>query len=345
MHIKILYYTVSFLTDRFIFDMLRRTFLSAMGAAAFFGTSSLYAQSAAERVLTVPFPAGGGGDTLARSSLDVWAEALGAKVVPMNRPGAGGNIGIRALVNEKKADFAIGYVTNGIYCTNPVLYRNMGFDPKKDLRPIGQLSSIALLMVLNPNAVEGVTDFRSLVEYAKAHPGEMNFASSGIGTTSHVAGELLAREAGIDLTHIPHVGGAAAVVEVLSGRIPFMIDVMPNLLQHVKSGALLPLGVTTAARQKQLPDVPTLKELGVSGYELFAWDGFVCPASVSDEAYRSYLAAMEKVQENPQVALRLETMGAEPSKLRGEAFEAFIDAQRPKWQNLIRRSMSANEQR
>ena len=238
---------------------------------------AVHAQDLNELKVVVPFPPGGGGDTFARSVADQYGKMLGKKVWVANRPGAAGNIGSMA-VSEAPADGSvIGYITNGIMCANPVLYKKMKFDPLQRLKPIGQISKINLVMVLNPKAVKGVSDFDSFVKYAKSHPNVLNYASSGVGTTSHVAAEYLADKLGISLTHIPHQGGAAAMVEVMAGRIPMMIDVSSNVLPYLETGKIVPLAVTGSERLKALPNVPTLQEKGVKDYEIYAWDGFALP--------------------------------------------------------------------
>ncbi len=295
------------------------------------------ARSAGKEIeLVVPFPPGGGGDLLARSFADKFGEALSDTLFVLNKPGAGGNIGIRTVAVEKQKNPAVGYVTNGIFCVNPLLYQNMGFDPNKDLKLIGKFSQIGLVAVLNPTAIPGVTDLPSLIQYAKAHPGEVNFASAGIGTTSHAAGELFEKRTGIQLTHIPHKGGAAAIVEVLAGRVPFMIEVIPNVLAHIKAGNLKPLAVSTAQRNTYLPNVPTMKEAGIDNYELFAWDGLVAPKDTSQEELNRYISAFEKAVNAPEVKARLEKLGAELSPLYGEAFAHFIEEEKKKWAPLVK---------
>lgn len=313
--------------------MYRRQLLTAAVALM----CSAKAFSAGKEVeLVVPFPPGGGGDLLARSFADKFGEALSDTLYVLNKPGAGGNIGIRSIAVEKQKNPAVGYVTNGIFCVNPLLYKNMGFDPNKDLKPIGKFSHIGLVAVLNPTAIPGVTDLNSLIDYAKAHPGEVNFASAGVGTTSHAAGELFEKRTGTQLTHIPHKGGAAAIVEVLAGRIPFMIEVIPNVLTHIKAGNLKPLAVSTGQRNPNLPDVPTMKEQGIEGYELFAWDGLVAPKDTSQEELNRYIAAFEKAVNAPEVRARLDKLGAELSPLYGEDFSHFIEEEKKKWAPLVK---------
>ncbi|QDA55751.1 tripartite tricarboxylate transporter substrate binding protein [Sutterella faecalis] len=285
--------------------------------------------------LVVPFPAGGGGDVLARSVAGALAEELGTKIWVDNRPGAGGTIGARHLSRARADGSMLGYVTNGILCVNPLLYPNVPFNPREELRPVGMISEIGLVGVLNPNAIKGVTDLKSLVAWAKAHPKEVNFASSGIGTTSHLAGLLFARRAGLELTHVPYRGGAAAMLDVLSGRIPFMIDVAPNALQHVSSGKLTALGSASRKRLEIAPDIPTFAEAGVAGVELSAWDGIVLPKGASDELVNRVSAALARALKRPEVVASLSKKGAEPRPGTSADFIRFIESETPKWAELV----------
>ena len=285
--------------------------------------------------LVVPVPAGGGGDVLARSVAGALAEELGTKIWVDNRPGAGGTIGARHLSRARADGSMLGYVTNGILCVNPLLYPNVPFNPREELRPAGMISEIGLVGVLNPNAIAGVTDLKSLVAWAKAHPKEVNFASSGIGTTSHLAGLLFARRAGLELTHVPYRGGAAAMLDVLSGRIPFMIDVAPNALQHVRSGKLTALGAASKQRLAIAPDIPTFAEAGVADVELSAWDGIVLPKGAPDELVNRVSAALARALRRPEVVASLSKKGAEPRPGTSADFIRFIESETPKWAELV----------
>ena len=243
--------------------MDRRRLLQLAGAflAAGSAPGALFAQTT-QMTMVVPFPPGGGGDILARTVSLPFSEALRENVVIFNRPGAGGNIGTGQVVKSQPDGTTIGYVTNGIMCVNPYLYDRQSFDPLKDLTPVAGLTSIGLVLAVSPKALPDVHTAADLVKHAQARPGETAFASAGPGTTSHLAGILLESEAKLDLNHIPHAGGAAAVKEVLAGRVPFLIDVMPNLLPHLKAGTLRALAVTTPSRSALLPKVRAFRQSG-----------------------------------------------------------------------------------
>ncbi|MDO4936854.1 MAG: tripartite tricarboxylate transporter substrate binding protein [Sutterellaceae bacterium] len=318
--------------------MQRRDMLKICGTLGLTGLMPLAGcQNNQAITAVVPFPPGGGGDVLARSILEPLGKELGQTIVIQNRPGSGGNIGTRTVVKARDIAHTLGYVTNGVMCVNEYLYGKKDFDTRVDLVPVGAISKIGLMAVLNSKAVPGVTDWQTLIAYAKANRGALAYASSGVGTTSHLAGELLAMTAGLELNHIPHAGGAAAMTEVLAGRIPLMIDVMPNAIGHVRSGKLKALAVTTPERSALAPDVPTMIECGFAGYELFAWDGVVMPKGADAREVEHINEAMQKLLKSTEIAQRLAKLGAEPFLTTPETFAQFIDKERPKWAQLAGR--------
>ena len=280
--------------------MDRRRLLQLAGAflAAGSAPGALFAQTT-QMTMVVPFPPGGGGDILARTVSLPFSEALRENVVIFNRPGAGGNIGTGQVVKSQPDGTTIGYVTNGIMCVNPYLYDRQSFDPFKDLTPVAGLTSIGLVLAVSPKALPDVHTAADLVKHAQAR---------------HLAGILLESEAKLDLNHIPHAGGAAAVKEVLAGRVPFLIDVMPNLLPHLKAGTLRALAVTTPSRSALLPEVPTMAEAGLPGVTLYAWDGLAAPKGLSD-------ADADRFAKAARAALNAD-------------FRQFIEAEAAKWRSL-----------
>lgn len=320
--------------------MQRREVLRA-GAAALLGTAvpGFAAAQPALQVI-VPFPPGGGGDTLARAVLEPAAALMRRSAVAVNRPGAGGTVGARAAARARPDGSTLCYVTNGILCVNARLYPKLGFDARRELKPVCALSRIGLVMAVNEKAA-GCSTLAGLLEKARSNPGAVAFASAGVGTTSHLAGALLAARAGVKLNHIPHAGGAAAVKEVLAGRIPFLIDVMPNVMPHVEAGTLRALAVTTPERSPIVPGIPTLAELGLEGFSLFAWDGFAAPLGTPEEALKPFADAVSEALSQETVAARLRRRGAEPLKLAGAEFAAFIDQQAPLWAALAGEAAAA----
>jgi tripartite-type tricarboxylate transporter receptor subunit TctC len=319
--------------------MKRREILTGFAAAALGAAFPALAAGEALQVV-VPFPPGGGGDTLARAVLEPASAVMKRSIVVLNRPGAGGTVGARAAAKAKADGSTLCYVTNGILCVNAHLYPKLGFDARRELLPVCALSRIGLVMAVNVKAA-GCGTLRELLDKARANPGAVAFASAGVGTTSHLAGELLAESAGVRFNHIPHAGGAASVKEVLAGRIPFLIDVMPNVMPHVESGALAAFAVTTPERSPIAPDIPTFAELGLKGVSLFAWDGLAAPLGTPEAALRPFADAVQAALSQKEVAARFRRRGAEPLRLEGRAFADFIDGQAPVWAELARRAAAA----
>ena len=314
--------------------MNKRSLIKAMTLSASLMLLGVGSAQAADVVhVVVPFPPGGGGDTLARSVTDKIAEVMGDTLVVNNRPGAGGMLGTGTVARATPDGKTVGYVTNGIMCVNEYLYP-MTFDPQKDLTPVGQLSEIGLIVAINPQALPGVKTVNDLIAYAKAHPGEVDFASAGIGTTSHLAGMLLEKAAGIKLHHIPHKGGAAAIMNVMAGRIPLIIDVSPNVLSHLDAGKLKALAVTSDKRLDVAPDLPTMKELGYPQMQLVAWDGFVVPKGTDPAFIEKFNHALQTALKDPEVQKRLKAKAAQAQLSSPASFKAFIEAERPKWKSL-----------
>lgn len=330
--------------------MQRRTILAgAVGGTALAGFALSHFSSSVvaavgggkeEICVVVPFPAGGGGDTLARCLTEAMTRISGNNFWIANKPGAGGNIGVAAAAKTAKPETTLSYVTNGIMCVNRHLYPERSFDARTAMQPVGRISKIAMMAVINPAALAGVSDFESLMAYAKKNPGALACANSGIGTTSHIAAECFAKKAGIKLNHIPHAGGAAAIREVLAGRIPFMIEVMPNVMAHIAAGSLKPLAVTTPERSPFAKDVPTMSEIGkaygLKGFSLFAWDGIAAPLGMSKKRVKAISKIIEKALADDAVRKRLTRLGAVAAPATPEEFAKFIDEEAPKWEDIVK---------
>jgi len=286
--------------------------------------------------LVVPFPAGGGADTLARIIMPRVAQALGAPIVIDNKPGAGGNIGAEIVARAAPDGYTLLYGTNGTHAINSTLYANLRFDPVRDFAPISRMTLIAAMLVVNPdfpaNSVE------DLIQYAKAHPGAVNFASAGNGTTSHLAGELFRTMAGIDIVHIPYRGGALAMMDVVGGQVQMMIDVMPNAYPQVQGGKVRGLAVTTAKRFPAAADFPTIAASGVPGYEVSAWDAIFAPAGTPVQIIDQVNAAVRKALEDPAVAESLLKHGALAVPGTPDELARHIAAETDKWAKVVRKS-------
>jgi tripartite-type tricarboxylate transporter receptor subunit TctC len=286
--------------------------------------------------LVVPFPAGGGADILARTIMPKVSEFLGEAIYIDNKPGAGGNVGAEIVARSAPDGYTLLYGTNGTHAINQTLYGNLRFDPIADFEPVSRMTSIAALLTVNPALpVNSVSD---LIAYARANPGKVNFASAGNGTTSHLAGELFKTMTGIDIVHVPYRGGAAAITDVVGGRVQMMIDVMPNAYPVAKSGKLRALAVTTAQRFPTAPEIPTIAESGVPGFEVSAWDGVLAPAGTPAAVVDKLNAAIRRALDDPQLRESLLARGAQPVAGSPAAFAKHIRAETEKWANVVRLS-------
>lgn len=286
--------------------------------------------------LVVPFPPGGGADNLARTIMPKVAEALGEAIVIDNKPGAGGNVGAEIVAHSAPDGYTLLYGTNGTHAINQTLYSNLRFDPIEDFAPVSRMTAIAAMLVVNPALP--VRSVSELIDYARANPGKLNFGSAGNGTTSHLAGELFRTMAGIDIVHVPYRGGALAMTDLIAGQVQMMIDVMPNAYPQAKAGKVRGLAVSTAQRFPTAPDVPTIEESGLAGFEVSAWDGVLAPAGTPAPVIAKLNAAIRRALEDPQVRDSLLARGAQPVPSTPEAFARHIKAETAKWAKVVRQS-------
>ncbi len=286
--------------------------------------------------LVVPFPAGGGADNLARMIMPRVEKILGQPIVIDNRPGAGGNVGAEIVAHAPPDGYTLLYGTNGTHAINKSLYGNLRFDPVKDFAPVSRMTQIAAMLIVNP--AFPVDTVGGLVAYAKAHPGEVNFASAGNGTTSHLAGVLFASMTGIDIVHVPYRGGAAAMTDLVGGQVQMMIDVMPSAYPQVKGGKVRGIAVTTARRSPAAPEFPTIAESGVPGFEVSAWDGILAPAGTPSAVIDKLNAAIRQALEDPQLVAQLQASGAQPVPGTPADFARHISAETEKWAAVVKRS-------
>lgn len=284
----------------------------------------------------VPFAAGGGGDTLARLMLSRVAQELGQPFVFENLAGAGGNIGSQAVTRAAADGYTLLYGTNGTFAINHALYKNAGFDPLKDLAPVSQLSRLAAVVVVR-NALPAKT-MPELLKLIRSEPGKLTFASAGNGTTSHLAGEILKSSAHLDMVHVPYRGGAPAMNDLLAGQVDMMIEVMPNAAPQLKSGRIRGLAVSTASRVASLPELPTIAESGVPGFDVSAWDALVAPAGTPAPVVARLNAAVQKALADPELRRQLQERGAEAAPGTPEALSGFIRTELKRWGDAVRRS-------
>ncbi len=311
---------------------------TALAAALAIAPLGAAAQAYPTKAVTiiVPFAAGGTTDILARVVGQALTQELGQSVIVDNRAGAGGNIG-GALAAKSAADGHTLFMgTVGTHAINAALYKKMPFDPVKDFVPLTRVAMVPNLLVAHPS--KPYKNVKELVAYAKANPRRVNFGSSGAGSSIHLSGELFNAMAKVEMVHVPYKGSAPAVSDLIGGQIDIMFDNMPSAIQHVRAGRLKALAVTTAKRSPELPDVPTIAEAGVPGYEATSWFGMFAPAGTPAPVVAKLNAALLKVLADPEVKKKLAEQGAEPHGEKPEQFAAFIRAEADKWSQVVKQS-------
>jgi tripartite-type tricarboxylate transporter receptor subunit TctC len=309
--------------------MKRRTLIAASLAMP----AVAHAQDGAIR-LVVPAPPGAFNDGLARLLADRLPAALNQPVVVDNRAGAGGVIGTREIVQARPDGRTIGIANTATIAINPHLFPNAGFDPLRDLTPVAGCAEIEIVLVAPPRAnIASVTD---LVAKAKAQPGRLNYASAGIGGSTHLAFELLKLRAGISVTHVPYRGAAPVATALLAGEVDVGFEGIPLLLPHIQSGALRPLAVSGSRRHPSLPNVPTVQEAGIAGYEMVIWFGLVAPTGVPSQVLQKLEAETLRALAEPTMAARIAQQGANVRARDAASFGAFMRAENAKFGEVIR---------
>jgi len=283
--------------------------------------------------IVVPFAAGGSTDVTARLVGQALAERLGQSVVIDNRGGAGGNIGAEAVARAEPDGYTLLLATSSTNATNVALYKRLAFHPIRDFTPISQIAFVPNLLVVHPDLP--VTSIAELVAYAKAKPGQLNYGSGGAGTSLHLAAAAFAVRAGIDMVHVPYRGGAPAAADLVAGKLQLSFSPMVEVLQQVRAGKLRALGVTTARRSAQLPDIPAIGEV-LPGYEVALWNGIVGPAGLPAPVVARLGSEMVAIVGSPDMRSRLAEQGSEPVGSTPQEFAAFVAAQQPKWAELVR---------
>ena len=316
----------------------RRKFLRlAAGAAALPSLSRVArAQAYPIRPITIvdTFPPGGSTGILARIIADKFSEALGQQVIVDQRPGAGGTVAAKQIARSAPDGYTIMLGFTGTLSIAPSLYPNAGYDPRKDFAPIGRIGMAPNSLVVHPSFQ--VRSVGELIAYAEQNPGKVNFGSAGIGTVGHVAGELLASMAHIKLVHVPYRGTGPNLTDLLGGHIPMSFAPIPATYENTKNGLLWMLGVTSLDRSSLLPDVPTIAEQGLPGFEAVLRYGLVVPANtprpIIDRLNKELRAALA----TDDVRTRFATIGAEPLTSTPEEYAADIDSEETKWSTLIK---------
>ena len=286
--------------------------------------------------LVVPFPPGGATDILARDVAQKLTEAWGQSVIVDNRPGAGGNIGSELVAKSAPDGYTLEMGTVGTHAINASLYAKMPYDHVKDFTPVILVAGVPNVLVVNP-AVPA-NSVAELVAYAKANPGKLNFASSGNGTSIHLSGELFKVMAGVQITHIPYKGSAQALQDLLAGQVQLMFDNLPPSLPQIKAGKLRALAVTSATRAPALPDVPTLAESGLPGFEASSWFGILAPAGTPAPIVAKLNAEVANWLATPEAKEKLLKQGANPAGGTPQDFAKHIAAETAKWAKVVKDS-------
>jgi tripartite-type tricarboxylate transporter receptor subunit TctC len=283
--------------------------------------------------MVVPFPAGGGTDIIARIVAPRLSEALGQSVVIDNRGGAGGNIGTDIVAKSVPDGYTL-LMAYSSHATNPGLYPKLPFDAVRDFAAISLVATVP--QALSVNASVPVKSVRDLVELAKAKPGQINYASSGGGTPNHLAAELFNRMAGISTQHVPYKGVAPGLTALMGNEVQFMFPTVLSASAQLKAGRIRALAVTSIKRSASLPEVPTLSESGLTGYEALSWYGFLAPAKVPPAVLTRLSTEAMRIVKLPEVRESLAGQGAEPVGNTPPEFERFVVAEIKKWTELIR---------
>ena len=283
--------------------------------------------------LVSPFPPGGANDILARLVAQKLTTAWGQAVVVDNRPGAAGGLGTALVANAPPDGYTLVMGTLATHGINPSVYKSLPYDPVKGFAPVAMVAVIPIVIVVNPSLP--ALDAKQLIQLAKRKPGELNFASSGLGSVNHLAGELFKSMAGVDLVHIPYKGSAPALTDLLSGNVTVMFDLLPSSLPYIQAGKLRALAVTSARRSTLLPDVPTLAESGLTGYEVNSWFGVLAPAGTPVAIVNKLNAALGDILRAPDVREQMAKLGAEPLFTTPDEFSKVIGKDLETWAPIV----------
>jgi tripartite-type tricarboxylate transporter receptor subunit TctC len=286
--------------------------------------------------LVVPFPAGGPTDAIARLLAGPMGAGLGQAVVVENRAGAGGTVGADAAARAEPDGNTIVVTSVATHGIGPALFPRLPYDPLRDFASIGVIHASPLVVAVHPSVSAG--DLAGLLRLARERPGEVGYATSGNGTSPHAAGEMLAAAAGIRLQHVPYRGSAPAIVDVLAGTVPVLIDNLISTVGHIRAGRLRALAVTTESRAPLLPEVPTVAEQGFPGFAASSWMALSAPTGTPEAALARLNAALNEALRRPEVREGMLALGAAPVGGGSAAMDAFVRAELAKWAEVVRAS-------
>ncbi len=324
----------------------RRLILTACAVAMASYAAGARAQSAwpSKPVkIVVPFAAGGTTDILARAMAPELSKAFGQQFIVDNRAGAGGNVGAEIVARAPADGYTLLMGTVGTHGINRALYPKLPYDPIKDFAPVTLVAGVPNVMEMNADKARqlGINNVHDFIKYAKSHPGKLNMASSGNGTSIHLAGEMFKHMTGIFMTHVPYRGSGPALMDLVAGNMDVMFDNLPSSIQQIKGGKLKPLAVTSAKRSSALPDVPTVEEAGgpaLKGFEASSWFGLLAPAGTPADIVSRLQQESAKALASPAVREKLEAQGAIPGGNTPVEFARMIADEHAKWARVVKAS-------
>lgn len=309
----------------------------ALGVVAL-GASHVFAQDrypSKPVTLVVPQAAGGANDAIARILAKKLSDITGQSFVVENRPGAGGTIGTAYAAKAKPDAYTLMLTADSAYVINPSLYKNPGFDPLKDFEPIAPVATAGYVLVANNNFPANNT--AELIALAKQQPGKIMIGSAGNGTVNHLVGEMLNKAAGIDLTHVPYKGAAAAVTDLVGGQVQVSVQSLPSSISYIRGGRIKVLGVVNEKRLAALPNAPLIQDV-VPGLAVTPWYGVFAPAGIPKALVSQIQMLINQALDTTDVKEKLASVGAEPYKLNGEQFMALIKSDLPRWAKAVKDS-------
>ena len=286
--------------------------------------------------LVVPFPPGGSTDILSRALGQKLAEGLGQPVVIDNRPGAGGSIGSEAAAKAAPDGYTLVMGQLGPLAVSPAIYRNLPYDPVKSFAPVSLMAIVPSVLVVNPQVP--AASAAELIAYARANPGKLTYGSAGSGSTSHLTTEYFKLATGTDILHVPYKGVGPMLTDLISGQLSMGINGAPAVMPHVNSGRLRALAVTGLTRLPSLPQIPTLDESGVKGFDASGWYGILAPAGTPGAIVAKLNAEIRRIMQTPDLRARLDNEGAIPAAGSSEEFAAFIVAEIARWGAVLKRA-------
>jgi tripartite-type tricarboxylate transporter receptor subunit TctC len=286
--------------------------------------------------LVVPYAAGGGNDTMARIVADKMSRTLGQQIVIENRAGAGGTIATRQVAKSAPDGYTLVIGGTGTLAVNPTLYANVGYDPRKDFAPIGLIGTSALVVLVHPSVP--AKSIRELIDLARKDPGKLNYASAGVGSGIHLGTVLFEHMAEVKLTHVPYRGSGPALTDLVGGHVTVYFSSLPPAVQLIRDGKVRALAVTGAQRAKALPDLPTVAEAGLPGYESVLHYGIAAPAGTPRPIIDKLSAALREAVMAPDTQERMAADGTEPLASTPEDYAADIDREETKWSAIVRKS-------